>query len=590
VNILDKLIYWTKDDTPAQFVGNVLDDREVDLNSERVETAHRVIQECLTNQKEELTRVCLPLLKKLDRLVVELPISGDRSALPETLRKTIDEAIKTLNQQSPFDPPSPIFNLITGYLPCYERAQVHAELANESPNEIAKKIRYMNEREIEALGDRVVHTFLNSANSQLINSTLLRFMSLLANESPAVIAKKTHKNEQEIEALRGRIVHTFLNSANSELVNSALIRFMSQYLREFFLYATLDQQDYFFVYVRRKIAPFLQDVLLVFFNVFVKSLPLEMTQLSLKWEKGQKREDRNDFSFLRDRLKNLKVLRLGGASKENLEACLSVVNQGLESLQQLHLSDCVLDWKSYEDLRTLMSSVRMKGVAVLNFKGTAIDHSIVHALVNNPLAEDLQDLDLEDIDDWDLTAGELGKNKCLVNLKKLNLSGYQTLSDSGVIAIVKNPSMANLRLLNISYTWESFGGDSTITDLAVVIIAHSPYMKNLEELDLSGMCRLTDASVLAIINSPYLKKLKRVKLYECPRISADAMWQLNQFLANNQGKEEEFIPQNQSSALMPYRQSEEQGFRSLGQTVDHLFEISGLRSDDSTPLSRTLLI
>jgi hypothetical protein len=501
VNILDKLMYWTKDETSLQFVDNVLrevDQGKIELNKESIDKAQKVMKACFAAQNDELSKACIPFLEKLDGLVAQLPLEGSEGV--NVLAKTIREAIRILNERTPFDPPSPIFDLITGYLSRYERAQVHVEVMERVSHATVKDVRCMNEKEIEALGDLILNAFHDQG-----------------------------KNAYQ----------------------SAIIRTMSHSLRIFFLFSTLDQQDYFFAYIRKKIAVLDHDL---FLNLLFQSLPPEMPQLSLGWDSEDQRYlNTEHFALLGDRLTNLEVLRLRKCCGATMEAFFVTLSQGLKLLQQLHLNECVMSTHSLDHLKDRLSGEWMKNILVLNFeKMTFTTSQLVQTLAVNPYARKLQELDLTNVNDWDSCLHELGKTTVLTGLRKLNISRYTGMSDTGVVVIASCPAMANLTQLNFSYSNHVFEEDSLITDYAVVVVAKSPYMANLEELDLSGTVLLTDASVMAIINSPYLKKLKRAKFHGCPEITADAMWQLNRFLSENQGKEEDAAPLAEV-ALMPYR-------------------------------------
>lgn len=501
-NIRDRLVYWSQAPNSQTFVKRVLEDETLDVNTATLRSSKQRIQHCFSTQAGELTKSCVPFLKKLKEQIADL---HDREGRGRTnfgqLKKNIDKIIKTLNAREPFLCPPPIFNLITGYLPDYERAQIHAELTNTQAQEIAKNIQKLNENKI----------------SELVSIVVKKFFGL----------KK-----------------------GGPLSRLSLFRLMESVLREFFLYATLDQQDYFFACISREMN---QNYYEAFSQPFIECLPEKMEQLSLSWrksgqlnivsfyEKQQFLREKN-IPLLGDRLKYLKLLRIEGAVLEVMETALSTIIHSFEQLQKLHLVNCALNSKLCEDLKNILSSQRIQGFTEINFKNTLFCQGVLEALANNPHAEALQELDLTGRNDCDISVKELAVSKCL-NLKRLNLSWYKTLTDAGVMAVAKSPAMSNLAQLNLSYSQNILGGDSLVTDAAVVAIAESPYMQNIEELDLSGTCNLTDASIMAILNSPYLKKLKKVKLLDCPNISVDALWQLNHFLANNQKEEEE--PANQ---------------------------------------------
>lgn len=93
VNVLDKLMYWTKDETLLQFVNNVLREAnhdEVKLNGDNVGKAQKVVEKCFVEQQQDLTKACVPFLEKLDCLVARLRVEGQDGS--ESLTKTIKEA------------------------------------------------------------------------------------------------------------------------------------------------------------------------------------------------------------------------------------------------------------------------------------------------------------------------------------------------------------------------------------------------------------------------------------------------------------------------------------------------------------------
>ncbi len=125
-------------------------------------------------------------------------------------------------------------------------------------------------------------------------------------------------------------------------------------------------------------------------------------------------------------------------------------------------------------------------------------------------------------------SGRFGKLRTL-HLAHNNLdqdrSEGEIVTDRGAAALAAAPSLANLRVLTVSYTgvtdhgvdvllnaphWRLAGlglGGCNLSPAAVHILAESPRLGRLQWLDLSGNPRLSGAALMPLAESPYLSRL-----------------------------------------------------------------------------------
>jgi len=106
-----------------------------------------------------------------------------------------------------------------------------------------------------------------------------------------------------------------------------------------------------------------------------------------------------------------------------------------------------------------------------------------------------------------------------------NLSNGELITDIGVSWLTDSPTLANLRLVTLSYTgisdravdlvlnraaWRLFGlgiAGNNLTGEAVRVLATSPRLSRLSWLDVSGNPRLGGRVLLPLAESPYLSRL-----------------------------------------------------------------------------------
>ena len=121
----------------------------------------------------------------------------------------------------------------------------------------------------------------------------------------------------------------------------------------------------------------------------------------------------------------------------------------------------------------------------------------------------------------DLSCEVLAKSGRFTQLRTLHLAhnGLQDgddevrIVDAGVTALVREPSLANLRLLTLSYT--------AITDRSVDLVLNAPHWR-LSGLGVSG-CNLTPTAVRMLASSPRLARLNWLAVADNRRLGGKSL-------------------------------------------------------------------
>jgi uncharacterized protein (TIGR02996 family) len=177
---------------------------------------------------------------------------------------------------------------------------------------------------------------------------------------------------------------------------------------------------------------------------------------------------------------------------------------GSPALRVLDLGD---NYLRTEGVRLLCEAPWAGGLTYLSLSRNYLDDESVEALARSGRFPRLRTLHLA-YNNLDLDRGE-----------------GEEITHRGAVALAAAPSLANLRVLSLSYTgvtdrsvellldaphWRLFGLGLAGCDLspaAVRVLAGSPRLARLRWLDLSGNPRLSGSALLPLAESPYLSRL-----------------------------------------------------------------------------------
>jgi len=126
-------------------------------------------------------------------------------------------------------------------------------------------------------------------------------------------------------------------------------------------------------------------------------------------------------------------------------------------------------------------------------------------LVQSPLLRNVRELDLTGNESLgDSGPILLGRSKHLVRLDTLSLS-YTELGDKGLQALAESPVFAGLRALDISGNGQA-GGTARLGLPGLRALANSPHLRQLDLLDVSGNY-LSDSALRALLDGPTARHL-----------------------------------------------------------------------------------
>jgi uncharacterized protein (TIGR02996 family) len=173
-------------------------------------------------------------------------------------------------------------------------------------------------------------------------------------------------------------------------------------------------------------------------------------------------------------------------------------------------------------LEPLCHSAGPPGLRLLDLADNYLRTEGVRMLCNSPWAGSLTWLALSRNYLDDESCEVLAKSGRFTNLRTLHLAHNHFTQDGadgeqitsrGVMALAESPSLANLRLLTLSYTG--------ITDAAVDVVVNAPFWR-LFGLGVGG-CNLSPAAVRILANSPRLNRLVWLDISDNPRLRGQAL-------------------------------------------------------------------